>query len=268
MKTDPGLEVDVSRRTLLRRIGRTAVGAAGVTTTLAAALSSNRVAAAIAAADKWPWPYVKLDPQRTAGLAYDEWYRVFCGAAVVSSVFRQLSEKVGEPYRSFPCDAFMFLEGGIAGWGTICGANAGANIVANCIIGPRLSGTEDGMLMGSELMQHYASTAMPTFTPTTPRIAANIPKTVADSPLCHISVGKWMKAANKDLASPERRDRCARVTASMAFQLVTLLNAWKDGKYRTRGAVPAKSYGIQAQHDCNDCHGSNVPSPPPPAAPK
>jgi hypothetical protein len=71
-----------------------------------------------------------------------------------------------------------------------------------------------------------------------------------------------MKAANKDLASPERRDRCARLSASMAFQLVTLLNAWKDGRYGTRGVVPAKEYGIQAQHDCNDCHGSNVPSPP------
>ena len=89
-------------------------------------------------------------------------------------------------------------------------------------------------------------------------------KTVSESPLCHISCGRWMKAAKKPLASPERMDRCARVTASMAHQVVTLLNAWKDGKYRTRGAVPAEAYGIQAQHNCNDCHGSDVPSPPAP----
>jgi hypothetical protein len=71
-----------------------------------------------------------------------------------------------------------------------------------------------------------------------------------------------MNAANKELAGPERRDRRARLSASMAFQLVTLLNAWKEGRYKTSGVVPAKDYGIQAQHDCADCHGSNVPSPP------
>jgi hypothetical protein len=100
--------------------------------------------------------------------------------------------------------------------------------------------------------------------PREPKIAAEIPRTVAESPLCHVSVGKWMKAANKELNSPERRDRCARVTASMAAQTVTLLNVWKDGKYKTRGVVPAKQYGIQAQHDCFSCHGKDVPSPPAP----
>jgi len=263
MKLDPLLETNVGRRDILLGAGRGALAAAGITA-LASAIPGVRseAAAATGVRGKWPWPYVTLDPRVTADIAYSEWYRVFCGAAVISSVFGQLAEKVGEPYRSFPSDAFMFLEGGIAGWGTICGANAGANIVANLIIGPRISGTEDGMLMGSELMQHYASTAMPTYVPSQPRVKAGIPKTIADSPLCHLSVGKWMKAANKDLASPERRDRCARLSASMAFQVVTLLNAWKDGNYKTSGVVPAKDYGIQAQHDCADCHGSNVPSPP------
>jgi hypothetical protein len=40
--------------------------------------------------------------------------------AIISSVFGQLSEKVGEPYKSFPIVAFDFLEGGTIGWGTIC----------------------------------------------------------------------------------------------------------------------------------------------------
>ena len=34
---------------------------------------------------KWPWPYEKLDPEKTAELAYNEWYRIFCGGAVISS---------------------------------------------------------------------------------------------------------------------------------------------------------------------------------------
>lgn len=253
----------VSRRDILIGAGKLTLGAAALTAIGSAAPGLRSEALAIGGpTEKWPWPYVKLDPQKTADLAYNEWYRVFCGAAVINSVFSQLREKVGEPYKSFPNDAFIFLEGGISGWGTICGANAGSNIVTNIIIGPRTSGTEDGMLMGSELMQYYASTAMPTYMPKEPKIKTNIPTTVADSPLCHVSVGKWMKAANKELASPERKDRCARLTASMAFQLVTLLNEWKDGKYKTKGVIPAKGYGIQSQHNCNDCHGSNVPSPP------
>lgn len=254
----------VSRRDLLVQAGRVALGTAAIGAAASIPLPGSQALAAGGSTEKWPWPYVKLDPQKTADLAYEEWYRVFCGAAIVNAVFGQLREKVGEPYKSFPSDAFVFLEGGVSGWGTICGANAGSNIVTNVILGPRTAGSEEGMLMGSELMQHYASTAMPTYVPGAPKTKADIPKTVADSPLCHVSVGRWMKAAKKDLNSPERKDRCARLTASMAYQLVTFLNAWKDGKYKTRGVVPAKAYGIQAQHDCNDCHGTNVPTPPSP----
>ncbi len=257
------LDGEITRRSVLAGAGKCALGAAGIAALASAAPGLvSRAEALGGSTEKWPWPYVKLDPAKTADIAYNEWYRVFCGGAVISSVFGQLREKVGEPYKSFPIDSFIFLEGGVSGWGTICGSNAGSNIVTNLIIGPRTSGSEDGMLMGSELMQYYASTAMPTYTPKEPRVKADIPKTVADSPLCHISVGKWMKAANKELASPERKDRCARLTASMAYQLVTLLNEWKDGKYKTKGVIPAKGYGIQSQHNCTDCHGSNVPSPP------
>jgi hypothetical protein len=258
MKRKALLEAEVSRRELLHTAGRCTLGA----TAVAALGAVPQAWAAVSGADSWPWPYVKLDPERTADIAYEEWYRVFCGAAVVTSVFRQLREKVGEPYTSFPMEAFLFLEGGISGWGTICGANAGANIVTNVILGPRTAtGKDEGMLMGSELMQHYASTAMPTYVPRSPKLKGDIPKTVADSPLCHVSVGKWMKAANKELQSPERRDRCARLTASMAARTVVLLNDWKDGKYRTAGVVPAKKYAIQSQHNCFDCH-ADPPSPP------
>jgi hypothetical protein len=218
--------------------------------------------AAPAAATKWPWPYEKLDPTATAELAYKEWYRLFCGGAVVSSVFNQLAEKVGEPYKSFPVDAFIFLEGGTSCWGTICGSNAGANIVTNLIIGPRISGSEAGMLMGSEMMQWYADAKMPVYTPKEPKVKFDCAQTVAGSPLCHVSVGKWMDKTGYALGTAERKDRCARLTASVAYHLVELLNEWKDGKYQTKGAIPAKAHGIPAQGNCTECHGSAVPKPP------
>lgn len=250
---------EMSRRGLLTSAG---IFAAGVALSAGARGFLTEAEAKTVKETSWPWPYVKLDPAKTAEIAYNEWYRIYCGGAVISSVFGQLREKVGQPYSSFPIDAYIFLEGGISGWGTICGSNAGANIVTNLIIGPRTSGSEDGMLMGSEIMQWYSDASMPVFLPGEPRVKDEIVKTTSGSPLCHISVGKWMKASGKGLKSPERRDRCARVSASVAYHLVELLNEWKDGKYVTEGEVPSVSLGITAQHNCTDCHGDNVPSPP------
>lgn len=248
------MQKNFSRRSFMGAAGAAAVGAV-----LGRIGGMSKAEAKDGPTEKWPWPYVKLDPEKTAEVAYDEWYRVFCGAAVISSVFSQLRERVGAPYTDFPIDAFIFLEGGVSGWGTICGSNAGANIVSNLIIGPRIAESADGMLMGSEMMQWYSETSMPVFTPKAPRVKAAIPKTVSDSPLCHISVGKWMKAADKELNSPERRDRCARVTASVAYHLVELLNDWKDNKYTTKGTIPSKSCGITAQQNCTDCHTTGIP---------
>ncbi len=214
--------------------------------------------------EKWPWPYEKLDPVKTAEICYDEWYRVFCGAAVINSIFSQLREKVGEPYTSFPTDAFVFLEGGQVGWGTICGSPAGANIVANLIIGPRIAGSPDAHHMSADIMQWYAEASMPVFVPKNPRIdPRKIVKTTSDSPLCHLSVGKWMKKSGLSLKSKERKDRCARVAASTAYRLVEMLNDWKDGKYESTSdfSAPAE-HGITGQFNCMDCHGNDVPEAP------
>ncbi|WP_417908896.1 C-GCAxxG-C-C family (seleno)protein [Candidatus Electronema sp. PJ] len=223
--------------------------------------------------EQWPWPYEKLDPEKTAQLAYEEWYRVFCGAAVISSIFSQLREKVGGPYNSFPIDSFIYLEGGQAGWGTICGAPAGANMVFNLIIGPRKPLTDNTTAheMCIDIMEWYSKANMPIYMPKNPKVTAELPHTVSNSPLCHLSVGRWMKAANKPLASPERKDRCARVAASTAYRAVELLNDWKDGKYKATGEFNCgKIHGITGQQNCNDCHGANIPEAPkaPPEAPK
>jgi hypothetical protein len=213
--------------------------------------------------EKWPWPYTKLDPAQTAEICYNEWYRVFCGAAVINSVFGQLREKIGEPYTSFPADAFVFLEGGQVGWGTICGSPAGANIVANLIIGPRIDGSPDAHHIAGDIMQWYSETALPTFTPEKARISSEIITTTSNSPLCHLSVGKWMSAADKSIKSAERKDRCARVAASTAYRLVELLNAWKDGSYESSSDFSCvKENGITGQFNCTECHGPDVPEAP------
>lgn len=257
--TNNSITNSCSRRQVLAGTGALAVGAAlahfgGLLGTATATGASTQ---------QWPWPYVKLDPAATAEIAYNEWYRVFCGAAVINSVFRQLGEKVGEPYKSFPADAFVFLEGGQVGWGTICGSPAGANIVANLIIGPRIAGAHEGHAIAADIMQWYSETALPVYQPKSPKTSAALLTTTSESPLCHLSVGKWMKAADKPLASPERKDRCARVAASTAFQLVQLLNNWQDKTYSPESDFScAKEYGITGQFNCTECHGGQVPKPP------
>ncbi len=256
-------EQSVSRRQVLLGTGMLAAGAA-----LGSIGGMIRPAhAAEASMSRWPWPYKKLDPAKTAEIAYNEWYRVFCGAAVINAVFSQLKETVGEPYASFPADAFVFLEGGQLGWGTICGSAAGANIVANLIIGPRITSATEGHEIAADIMQWYSETELPTYTPQKPKVNVRLPTTISDSPLCHISVGRWMKAANKPLKSKERKDRCARVAASTAHHLVELLNQWKDGTYEASSDFScAKENGITGQYNCMDCHGDNVPQPPMPKA--
>jgi hypothetical protein len=72
-----------------------------------------------------------------------------------------------------------------------------------------------------------------------------------------------MKASGFAFASAERRDRCARITASVAYKLVEDLNAWHDGKYNKEVAwMPVKDFGITSQPNCMECHGSNIPEAP------
>jgi hypothetical protein len=262
MKEETLFDEKLSRRGILKG----AAGAAGIAALTMGGLGLfSNVEAKGGSTEKWPWPYEKLDPEKTAELAYDEWYRVYCGAAVISSVFSQLRDKIGEPYKSFPIDAYVFLEGGMVGWGTICGSNAGANIVANCIIGPRIAGPEceNGAAIGADILQWYSDTKLPTYSPKEPRQKAKIIQTTSDSPLCHVSVGKWMKESGYALNSPERRDRCARITASVAYALVKDLNAWKDGTYKQKSSwKPASNVGITAQQNCGECHSSTIPTAP------
>lgn len=214
---------------------------------------------------QWPWPYVKLDPVETAELAYNGWYELGCGGTVVMSIFSQLAKKVGDPYKSFPDESFVIFEGGLGGWGTLCGSLNGAAMVCSLIIGPPTK-DETSVLMAINTMDWYSHAIMPIYVPKEPRANVDgIVHTVSDSPLCHVSVGKWEKKSKFATSSPERKDRCARVSASVAYKLVMTLNEWVDGNYHEEVTWfgPQKAL-MPAQYNCADCHGKNVPKAPQP----
>lgn len=110
-----------------------------------------------------------------------------------------------------------------------CGSNAGATIVANLIVGPSIAGNTEGHQITEDIFEWYSEASMPIFVPKSKKATMEIDRTTSESLLCHISVGRWMQAANFPITSPERKDRCARVAASVAFNLVELLNDWKGG---------------------------------------
>lgn len=255
------MDSKISRRDVLSRAALLGAGAVigkiGLGTKTAEASSPS--------AKNWPWPYTKLDPAETAERAYEGWYRYGCGGTVVTSIFDQLSEKVGDPYKSFPTDIFSIFEGGVLGWGTLCGSLNGAVMVVSLIIGPTL--VEDiTHEMSSNVMDWYSHANMPLYVPKKPRANIDsIPHTVSESPLCHVSVGKWMKAANASLGSDERKDRCARVSASVAYKLVLKLNEWHEkgeDYFEDVAWSGPKQKGITSQFNCAKCHGENVPQPP------
>ena len=196
---------------------------------------------------KWPWPYKKLDPDKIAQITYENWYKDFCTYAVVSAIIGSLQKEVGEPYTSFPVSSTRWGHGGAVGWGTLCGTLTGVGIVTGLIAG--IKGEE----ILNDVIAWYTQTELPIFKPATPKAEIkNVNK--SDSPLCHISVGKWMKKEGVKFFTPERKERCARLSADVAVKTVEFLNLWADGKFVPVHFNQAKMHQQTTQNNCMECH--------------
>ena len=267
----------LSRRDILVGGGKLVVGAAGI-----AAISSEvlNFLPGVEAKErevktvqkpKFPWEYQKLDLDRVGQTAYDKWFDVFCSQAVATGLFEQLREKIGEPYVSFPIDALRFGMGGMLGWGLTCGTLVSGGLFIGLTV-PR----DPGDRMINDLVKWYSNTVLPHYRPkiikTTIRdkegrereFKGNFKNlTVANSPLCHQSVGRWMKKEGVDWDSDPRRNRCAMLTAGVAVKVAEILNGWIDsGKYtpvhepqlKVQKIPLRRDIKIAAQNNCGDCH--------------
>ena len=246
-----------------------AVGAAGATVAATGGLgllsgsfaSASPTCATVPGVVKHPWGtwgYTPLDPDVAAEIAYRDWYDHYCCTAVCQGVMGQLQEILGDPYTNIDLDAFECFHGGVNGWGTLCGTCSGAVLSASLVAGP------SGAQMATDLLAWYSKTALPTYVPVGTPVYDYTPGTsTSDSPLCHVSVGKWMKHDGKLFFGPERPERCARLAGNVAKKTVELLNAWDAGTYvpGAWGGPVAWGMGITGQDDCTDCHGSSVPDP-------
>ena len=239
MKVQQGKQL--SRRELFFKAGRVAAGTALLTAGGLSLVPETQAKA------PFPWPYKKLDFDEVARLAYENWYKNFCCYAVTSGILIPLKKKVGEPYTHFPVESTRWGHGGAVGWGTLCGTLTGVGIVTGLVAG------RDGEKILNDVIAWYTDTDLPVFTPERPK-SRIIHINKSDSPLCHISVGRWMKKEGVTFYTPQRAERCARLSADVASKTVKLLNAWSDGSYVSVHGYQAKTHEMPSQNNCGDCH--------------
>ena len=248
----------MNRRRLITLLG--GVAGAGAIGALAARAEQTPPIAA-SSLQKVPWPYRPLDPEMAAQRGFDGYYKGECMYGAFEAIVGQLVEQLGAPYKDFPFWMMRYGAGGIKGWATVCGALNGA-AAATQLVSP------DPDPVINALFEWYEHAALPNVTVKNAKFAEI--RSVAQSPLCHISIHSWTKVAGKGPYSPERAERCGRIAGSVARQTVLLLNAQAAGKpvtfaltAQTRGCMSCHEKGgavenIRAKMDCNGCHAPQL----------
>ena len=219
----------LSRRDALR------AAAAGVGAIVAAAASHNDARADVAAnaspamvEGAEAWKYAVVDPKKVADDAYENYGVGRCMhttfRAIVANVADALEEKdplAAREIASFPFHMMRYGSSGANGFGTLCGAvNA-----AMAAVGLFVSDSDARKAILNEIGRYYERTMLPVYVPKDADPSESYPQTIANSLLCHISSGKWVELAQVKSNSPERTERCSRLSADLARKTVELLNA-------------------------------------------
>ncbi|MHC4561117.1 MAG: C-GCAxxG-C-C family protein [Planctomycetota bacterium] len=235
----------ISRREFLSGAGMLAAGAFGVASTSKLTTGRNQ-------AGEYP-AYEKLDVEQVRKLGHLGYYEGACSYGAFNAVVSALGEKVGEPYASFPTMLMKFGEGGVVGWGSLCGGLNGACAAIGLIAG------EDYKPLVNELVAWYSNTPLPTdisnelavnheFLVSEYKSDQSLEQSVSDSTLCHVSVTNWCKASGLASGSSERSERCGRLTGDVAAYAVELLNAHADGTFE-----PVLAFSEETE-TCRTCH--------------
>lgn len=241
----------VKRREMLGLMG----GAVAVSVGVGAIGSGLRVASAMPVEEKpFSWTPRVLDPAEIEPLAHERFYHqgFGCGYGVYYSIIGTMGKKWGEPYQSFPFSMMEMGKSGVSEWGTLCGALLGGVAVM-----AMFWGRKDRDPMVDELFRWYETTAFPIYKPAKGLpvgLDVDLPTSVADSVLCHISVGKWAYSSGLPAQGKQRSERCARITADTARKTVEIMNAKINGTFKTTLAASELRKGCTA---APDCHGGD-----------
>ncbi|QDV63853.1 C-GCAxxG-C-C family protein [Crateriforma conspicua] len=231
----------VSRRTVLTSlgwVGGTAMGVGGTPMQMTS-LSS-------AMASPLGWVYVPLDAREVGDRAYRIYPEGGCMYAVVGSVVGTLADRFGSPYDAFPIAMMRFGEGGVGGYGSLCGVVNGACALIGLFHSERPK--EERAAMISDLAGWYESSVLPEFKPGEPEWADEAIPCVSGSVLCHISTTRWCRESGCPIDSLDRKERCRRLAADGAMKVVRMLN---HESLRSEILAARQTNGFS----CMECHG-------------
>jgi len=233
---------DTTRRDFLKTAG--SYGAAsGVGLVGGFGLAPPRVAAA-QATHPFGYPEGGLDVEETRKLGYDGYKGLAladgtrhggCAFGAFNAIIGQLAEVVGAPYTTIPTQMMDWASAGVVGFGTLCGTLNGAAAAIGLVCDGR-----DARAFISDLLTWYSETELPTnlYAPT-----GDLPRSRAESNLCHVSVTHWCRTSGFASGSPERAERCSRLAGDVAAKAVEMLNDGAPGLQ-----VPAEKTACRACH--------------------
>lgn len=194
-----------------------------------------------AASSALPWPYTMLDVELVRRRGYEAYFKYSCCYAAAYALLTTLKENSGDPWATIPPEMFRFGAGGGLGWGTMCGA------LTSCLAVLNLASTRFEEL-GNELIGWYTVTPFPSPHHDSYAAYKNQITTVAESPLCHVSVSTWANKAGARIHEKEKKDRCAKLTGDTAAMTATLLN-------QALNETLVLSYKPRREFShCLDCH--------------
>jgi hypothetical protein len=200
----------------------------------------------------WPWPYARLDPEDVRKRAHRDYYTGGCCYGAFNGIVSALADLLGEPFTLVPSQMMFYGGGGGAGWGTLCGALNGAGAAISLVV-DRASASS---LIG-ELFGWYTTAPFPSDVSNSYAVAKvfylnrndkALKQSISSTPLCHGSVSKWCTESFYKSSSPERAERCARLTGDTAARAVEMLNQFAEGRFK------ATFTPVKAVSECMSCH--------------
>ncbi len=201
------------------------------------------------------WQYVPLSPAAVAAEAYRVMPEGGCMYGVFAAVLSAWGKSAGQRLDGFPFHMFRYGEGGIGGFGSICGTlNAGA-----ALIGLFEKEKKRRAQLIADLFGWYEEAELPQYRPPE-ETSETMAKSRAASVLCHVSLAHWCKVSGAALMSEEMKQRCRCLTADVAAKTVELLNRNVDPAARPAAGdakpdaskEPPRAFGKMRCATCHD----------------
>ncbi|NYB75739.1 C_GCAxxG_C_C family protein [Sedimentibacter hydroxybenzoicus DSM 7310] len=163
-----------------------------------------------------PFVYQKLDIPTVQERAYASYFnKGGCCVGVADALIGELADNAGYPFNQIPVDTFVNGATGY-GIGSLCGSLGGAVFTIGLLC-PK----DDAKKLTADLFAWYNKAELPIYQP-----EIKNETTVSGSVNCVDSVGKFMEKTGYAMGDPERKARCAGVTADVAAKTVELLNEY------------------------------------------